>query len=287
MRFAAPATVEEAVRLLGAEPGHAKVLAGGSDLIVQMKTGRVEPDLIVDIKRISAMRTITAEAGGFRIGACVPCLAMEENASLKATWPGLVEAARLIGSTQIQGRATLVGNLCNGSPAADGVPALVAANAKVRIVGAKGTREVDVLDVPTGPGKNSLARDEIVESIHLPARSAHSGDCYLRHTPRTEMDIAVVSAGVFVTVDGAGTITHARVSLGAVAPKVLLVEACSKAIVGTKLDAKALGALAAAASAACKPIDDKRGTVEYRTKVAGVLARRAAETAYARAKGAK
>ena len=287
MRFAAPATLEEAVKLLGAEPGHAKVLAGGSDLIVQMKSGRLEPDLVVDIKRIKTMHTIKAEAGGFRIGACVPCIALEEHAGLHATWPGLVEAARLIGSTQVQGRATLVGNLCNGSPAADGVPALAAANAKVRIAGPQGSREVDVLAVPTGPGKNSLAKGEIVDSILLLAKPPHSGDAYLRFIPRTEMDIAVVSAGVFVTVDAAGTITHARVSLGAVAPTVLLVEACSKAIVGSKLDAKALDALAAAASAACKPIDDKRGTVEYRTKVAGVLARRAAETAYARAKGAK
>ena len=287
MRFAAPATVEEAVKLLSTEPGLARVLAGGSDLIVQMKSGRLEPDLVVDIKRIKSMNSIASEAGGFRIGACVPCLALEEHAALRDAWPGVVEAARLIGSTQVQGRATMAGNLCNGSPAADSVPALAAASAKVRIVGAKGTRDVDVLQVPVSPGKTSLAKDEIVESIYLMAKPAHSGDAYLRFIPRTEMDIAVVSAGVFVTVDGAGTITHARVSLGAVAPTVLLVDAAAKAIVGSKLDANALNALAAAASAACKPIDDKRGTKDYRIKVAGVLARRAAETAYARAKGAK
>ena len=287
MRFASPATVEEAVKLLGAEPGMAKVLAGGSDLIVQMKSGRLDPALVVDLKRIKAMTTITAEGGGFRIGACVPCLALEEHKDLKATWPGLVEAARLIGSTQVQGRATMAGNLCNGSPAADSVPALVAANAKVRVVGPKGTREVDVIDIPVAPGKTSLAKDELVDSIRLLAKPAHSGDAYLRFIPRTEMDIAVVSAGVFLTLDGAGIITHARVALGAVAPTVLLVDAAAKAIVGSKLDAKALEALAAAASAACKPIDDKRGTKEYRTQVAGVLARRAAEIAYARASGAK
>ena len=287
MRFASPATVEEAVKLLGAEPGMAKVLAGGSDLIVQMKSGRLDPALVVDLKRIKAMTTITAEGGGFRIGACVPCLALEEHKDLKATWPGLVEAARLIGSTQVQGRATMAGNLCNGSPAADSVPALVAANAKVRVVGPKGTREVDVIDIPVAPGKTSLAKDELLDSIRLLAKPAHSGDAYLRFIPRTEMDIAVVSAGVFLTLDGAGIITHARVALGAVAPTVLLVDAAAKAIVGSKLDAKALEALAAAASAACKPIDDKRGTKEYRTQVAGVLARRAAEIAYARASGAK
>ena len=287
MRFEAPATVEAAVKLLGAEPGLAKVLAGGSDLIVQMKSGRIEPALVVDIKRIAGMTAINAEAGGFRIGAGVPCFALESHKELKAAWPGVVEAARLIGSTQVQGRATIVGNLCNGSPAADSVPALVAASATVRIVGAKGSREVAVLDIPTGPGKTALAKDDIVESVFLPARPSRSGDAYLRFIPRTEMDIAVVSAGVFLTLDAGGTITAARVALGAVAPTVLLVEAAAKAIIGSKLDAKALDALAAAASAACKPIDDKRGTVEYRTKVAGVLARRAAETAYARAKGAK
>ncbi len=287
MRFASPATVEEAVKLLGAEPGMAKVLAGGSDLIVQMKSGRLDPTLIIDLKRIKAMTAITAEAGGFRVGACVPCIALEEHKAFKAMWPGLVEAARLIGSTQVQGRATVAGNLCNASPAADSVPALVAANAKVRVVGPKGRREVDVIDIPLSPGKTSLAKDELVESIHLLAKPAHSADAYLRFIPRTEMDIAVVSAGVFLTLDAAGTITHARVALGAVAPTVLLVDTCAKAIVGSKLDAKALAALAAAASAACKPIDDKRGTKEYRTQVAGVLARRAAEIAYARASGAK
>jgi carbon-monoxide dehydrogenase medium subunit len=199
----------------------------------------------------------------------------------------VVEAARLIGSTQVQGRATMAGNLCNASPAADSVPALMAAGAKARIVGSKGTRDVDVAAIPTGPGKTSLAKDEILESFFLPAKPAHSGDAYLRFIPRTEMDIAVVSAGVCLTIDGSGTITAARVALGAVAPTVLLVEPAAKAIIGSKLDAKALDALAAAASAACKPIDDKRGTKEYRIKVAGVMARRAAETAYARAKGSK
>jgi CO/xanthine dehydrogenase FAD-binding subunit len=287
MRFESPATVEDAVKLLAAEPGMAKVLAGGSDLIVQMKSGRIDPALVVDLKRIKAMSAISAEAGGFRIGACVPCIALEEHHDLKAMWPGLVEAARLIGSTQVQGRATISGNLCNASPAGDSIPAMVAANAKVRIVGPNGAREVDAIDIPTGVGKNSLAKGEIVESIHLLAKPAHSADAYLRFIPRTEMDIAVVSTGVFLTLDGSGTITNARVALGAVAPTVLLVDACAKAIIGTKLDDKAKAALAAAASAACKPIDDKRGTKEYRTDVAGVLARRAAEIAYARAQGAK
>ena len=167
------------------------------------------------------------------------------------------------------------------------VPALVAASARVRVVGAKGARDVDVMDVPTSTGKTSLGKDEIVESIFLPAKPAKSGDAYLRFIPRTEMDIAVVSAGVFLTLDASGTVTAARVSLGAVAPTVLLVAPAAKALIGSKLDAKALEALAAAASAACNPIDDKRGTKDYRIKVAGVLARSAAEIAYARAKERK
>ena len=287
MRFAAPATVEEAVKLLGAEPGLARVLAGGSDLIVQMKSGRTEPSLVVDLKRIGSMTKVTAEGGGFRIGACVPCIALGEHKALKEAWPGVVEAARLIGSTQVQGRATISGNLCNASPAADSVPALVVANATARIVGPKGKRDVPVLDVPIGPGKTSLAKDEIIESIFLPAPAARSGDAYLRFIPRTEMDIAVVGAGVALTLDPSGVVHNARVALGAVGPKVILVSDAATAINGTKLDAKALAALAAAASAACKPIDDKRGTKEFRIDIAGVMARRAAETAYARAKGKK
>ena len=286
MRFAAPATVEEAVKLLGAEPGLAKVLAGGSDLIIQMKSGRFEPALVVDLKRIKAMTEISPEGDGFRIGACVPCIALEEHPTLKTVWPGVVEAARLIGSTQVQGRATMAGNLCNASPAADSVPALIAANAKVRVVGPKGAREVDVADIPVAPGKTTLAKDELVESIHLLGKPARSADAYLRLIPRTEMDIAVVSASVFLTLDAGGTVTHARVSLGAVGPTVLLVDAAAKAIIGSKLEPAALAALTAAASAAAKPIDDKRGTVAYRKDVAGVLARRAAEIAYDRAKRA-
>jgi len=285
MRYEAPQTLESAVALLAAETGFAQVLAGGTDLLVRMKSGFAEPDLVVDIKRIPAMMAITAEAGGWRIGAAVSGAELGEHDGVKASWPGVVEAAELIGSTQIQGRATMAGNLCNASPAADSVPALVAAAVAVRIVGPDGSREVAVEEVPTGPGTTSLAKGEIVESIFLPARAERSGDAYLRFIPRTEMDIAVVGCGISLTLDAGGTCTATRVSLGAVAPTVLLVEDAAAALVGTKVDDAALEALAAACSAACKPIDDKRGTAEFRTKVAGVLARRAATIALARAKG--
>jgi carbon-monoxide dehydrogenase medium subunit len=277
--------MKEAATLLAKEKGSAFVLAGGTDLLVRLRTGFIEPDLVVDIKRIAATRAIEATAGGFRIGAAVTGAELGEHAKLKKAWPGVVEAANLIGSKQVQGRCTMVGNLCNASPAADSVPALVAAGAKAVIVGPKGKRTIPVEQVPVGPGKTSLKKGEIIESLLLPKRPARSGDAYLRFIPRTEMDIAVVGVAVSVTLDAKGVCTDARVSLGAVAPTVLLVPAAAKALIGTKMDEAALDALAAACSAACRPIDDKRGTREYRIKVAGVLARRAAQIARKRAGG--
>lgn len=285
MRYEAPDSLKSAVSLLAKEKGQAFVLAGGTDLIVKMKGGFLEPDLVVDIKRIKGMHEIKKSASGFRIGAAVSGVALAENAALVKAWPGVVEAANLIGSKQVQGRCTMVGNLCNGSPAADSVPALYAAGAKVAIVGPKGKRTIPVEQVPVSPGRTSLKKGEVIEAILLPAKPARSGDAYLRFIPRTEMDIAVVSAGINLTLDNKGTITAARVALGAVAPTVVLVPAAAKAIIGSKLDDEALSKLAAACSAACSPIDDKRGTVEFRTKVAGVLATRAAKIAYGRAGG--
>jgi aerobic carbon-monoxide dehydrogenase medium subunit len=285
MRYEAPETLKSAVTMLAREKGQAFVLAGGTDLLVKMKGGFLEPDLVVDIKRIKGVYDITKSATGFKIGAAVPGVALGEHAALMKAWPGVVEGANLIGSKQVQGRCTMVGNLCNGSPAADGVPALIAGNAKVVISGPKGKRTIPVEQVPVSPGRISLKKGEIIESILLPKRPANSSDAYLRFIPRTEMDIAVVSAAVNLTLDGKGTVKDARVVLGAVAPTIIVVPAAAKALIGSKLDTAALEKLAAACSAACKPIDDKRGTIEFRTKVAGVLARRAAEIAYKRAGG--
>jgi carbon-monoxide dehydrogenase medium subunit len=277
--------MKEATLLLAKEKGSAYVLAGGTDLLVRLRTGFIEPDLVVDIKKIAATKVIQAGAGGFKIGASVSGAELGENAKLKKAWPGVVEAANLIGSKQVQGRCTMTGNLCNASPAADSVPALVAAGAKANIVGPKGKRSVPVEAVPIAPGRTSLKKGEIVESISLPKRPARSGDAYLRFIPRTEMDIAVVGVGVNVTLDAKGVVTAARVALGAVAPTVLLVPEAAKALIGTKMDKAALDNLAKACSAACKPIDDKRGTRDFRIKVAGVLARRAAQIARKRAGG--
>ncbi|HVM99890.1 MAG TPA: xanthine dehydrogenase family protein subunit M [Caulobacteraceae bacterium] len=281
--YVAPTTIDDAVKALLAAPT-AKVLAGGTDLIVQMRAGRARPATVVDLKRIPGATGVRREAdGGFTIGAATSGAVLGEDAALVRAWPGVVEAANLIGSTQVQGRASLGGNLCNASPAADSVPALIAARATCVIVGPAGRREAPVETIQAGPGRTTLQPGEIILEFRLPPRPKRAADAYLRLIPRTEMDIAVVGAGVSLALDDAGTITEAYVSLGAVAPTTLLVAAAGQALVGGKLTDAALEKLDAAARAACNPIDDKRGTIDYRTKIAGVLARRAAAIAYNRA----
>ncbi len=284
MRYEAPTSTKEAAKLMAKAKGKAVLLAGGTDLLVRMQSGDLTPDLVVDIKQIPATQKITKSASGFKIGAAVPGVVLGEHAALKKAWPGVVEATNLIGSDQVQGRCTMVGNLCNASPAADAVPALIAARAKASVVGPKGRRTLAVEKVVTGPGKTSLKKGELIESISLPKPAAKSGDAYLRFIPRTEMDIAVCGAAVNLTL-ARGLVKSARVVLGAVAPTAVLVPDAATAIIGTKLDAVALANLAAACEAACAPIDDKRGTIEFRTEVAGVLAKRAAKIAYQRAGG--
>lgn len=283
MRYIRPTSLEDAVGLLVEASGKAAILAGGSDLLVRMKGGFIEPELIIDIKAIDALRHIIESDDGFVIGATVPCAVLGENAALQRAWPGVVEGAKLIGSKQVQGRCTIVGNLCNASPAADSVPALVAAAARALIRGPAGSRTIAVEMVTAGPGKTSLARGEIIEAILLDKRQPRSGDAYQRFTPRTEMDIAVVSAAVNLTLDNQGVVESARVALGAAAPTVLLVEEAAEILIGSRVDEETLDHLAEACSEACRPIDDKRGTVEFRKKVAGVLAKRVALTAYQRA----
>ncbi|HKK31596.1 MAG TPA: xanthine dehydrogenase family protein subunit M [Alphaproteobacteria bacterium] len=282
--YAAPTTVDEAVGLLAnAAAGTARVLSGGTDLIVQMRSGRTRPELIVDIKRINGTIGIREEADGWHIGAATPGAMVGDHEKFSTEWPGISEAVQLIGSTQVQGRASFAGNLCNASPAGDSVPALVAAGAQAVICGKNGKRSVPVEQVPLSPGKTSLAADEFVYEFIVPRQTAKSADAYLRFIPRTEMDIAVVGCGVSLTLDGSGKCTAARVSLGAVAPTVLLVENAAEPLIGNTLDDATLEALDQAAQNACSPIDDKRGTIEYRIKVAGVLARRTAAIAFERA----
>ena len=285
MNYHSPASFAEASALAANADGVTRFLAGGTDVLVQLRADIVTPDTLIDIKKIDGVSDITQnDDGSWTLGVAVTGAEMTEHASLSQDWPGVVEAMDLVGSTQVQGRATLTGNLCNGSPAADSVPAMVAAGVTVTVTGADGSREVAVEDIPTGPGRTSLAKGELVSAVNIPARGENAGDAYLRFIPRTEMDIAVVGCAVSLRLDG-DTVIEARVSLGAAAPTVLLVQDCADAIIGSTLDDAALDALAVAASAACNPITDKRGTIEFRTDVAGVLAKRAAKIAYARAKG--
>jgi carbon-monoxide dehydrogenase medium subunit len=283
IRYLAPQSLDEAIGAFAAAGSAARILAGGTDLLVQMRAGVVRPGLIVDIKKIAEMTGIEETAdGGFRVGAAVSGMALSEHPRFGKAWPGVLEAVNLIGSKQVQGRASPGGNLCNGSPAGDSVPAMIAAGSVATVQGPDGRREIPVEQVPAGPGRTNLKPGEILVSFTLPKRPPGSSDAYLRMIPRTEMDIAVVGCGVSLTIKD-GVCTAARVGLGAVAPTVLLVEPAANALIGSRLDEAALQKAAAACSAACRPIDDKRGTIVYRTKVAGVLLRRTTAIAAQRA----
>ena len=285
MNYHTPSNFLDASEIAANSVGQIRFLAGGTDVLVQMRSDVLTPDDLIDIKHIQGVKDITQNNdGSWTLGIGVSGAEMSEHAEFKKAWPGLVEATDLIGSTQIQGRATIVGNLCNGSPAADSVPAQITAGATVSVVGPSGERIEKVENIPTGPSKTSLKKGELISAIHIPARGKNAGDAYLRFIPRTEMDIAVVGCAVSLRLDN-GIITEARVALGAVAPTVLLVDECAEAIIGTKLDEEALKKLAQEAEKACNPIDDKRGTIEFRTDIAGVLAVRTAKKAYDRAQG--
>jgi aerobic carbon-monoxide dehydrogenase medium subunit len=285
IRYVAPQTLDEAIGAYAAAGSAARILAGGTDLLVQMRSGAVKPGLIVDIKKVKELTAIEELSdGGFRIGAAVPGAVLAEHPRFRRVWPGVLEAVNLIGSTQVQGRASAGGNLCNASPAGDSVPAMIAAGALVTVQGPDGRRELKVEGVPAGPGRTNLKPGEILVSFTLPPRPLGSADAYLRMIPRTEMDIAVVGCGVSLTLKD-GVCTHARVGLGAVAPTVLLVEPAAQALIGSRLDDAALNAAANACRAACRPIDDKRGTIAYRTQIAGVLLKRTTNIAAERAQG--
>ncbi|MBL4867768.1 MAG: xanthine dehydrogenase family protein subunit M [Pseudomonadales bacterium] len=282
LQYFAPTSLEEATQLLGEHRG-SQVLAGGTDLIVQMQIGTASPASIVDIKKIPEVNTLALSASGLKLGAAVAGASITEKPEIAAVYPGLVEAIDLIGSTQIQGRCSVGGNLCNASPAADTVPSLIVTNAVCEIQGSSGTREVAAEEFNLSPGKNCLSDGEFLTSIRVPKPVSGTADAYLRFIPRTEMDIAVVGAAVSVTMGNDGICTAARVAIGAVAPTALLVPAAADALIGTDLNEQALHKAGDAASEAASPISDKRGTAEYRTKVVGVLTRRAAAIAKKRA----
>ena len=281
--YVSPQSIDEAISILAAGGTSAKVFAGGTDLLVQIHEEIIEPTILVDIKNIPELRKIRFEKDFIVVGAAITGAELGENEKIKVTWPGVVEAVELIGSYQIQGRATIGGNLCNASPAADSVPAFVAAGALIQIVGPDGNRSISTQDFLVGPGTTALKQGEFVTHIKLPQRSGKTGDAYLRFIPRTEMDIAVVGAGISVSLNSDGICDDVRLALGAVAPTAILVESATDILIGNKLNDSTLDALSEAAKKACSPISDKRGTDEFRKEVAGVLTGRAAKIAWSRA----
>jgi CO/xanthine dehydrogenase FAD-binding subunit len=286
INYEAPKTVDEAVKLLAAHGEKARPLCGGTDLIIQLRAGVRRPDYVVDVKNIAEMRRIAfSMQHGLRLGAAVPCVEIYENSDMRKYYPGLTEAAHLIGSLQIQSRASVGGNLCNGSPAADTTPALIALAAQARVVGPKGERMVPVEDFCTAPGRTVLQPSELLVDFHIPTPSPHSSDAYLRFIPRNEMDIAVVGVGASVTLElDEDRCTEARIALAAVGPIPIFAKEASQSLVGKKLDDAAIERAAQLAIAASSPIDDMRGTAEYRRHVVGVLTRRSLAKAIERAR---
>jgi len=284
--YAAPPTLDEAVALLAANPG-ARPLAGGTDLLVQLRSGRRETGLVVDVKRVPELNEISYDpARGLTLGAAAPCYRIYGNPAVSRAYPSLAEVAALIGGVQIQGRASIGGNLCNAAPSADSIPLLIALGARCRVQGPAGTREVAVEEFCTAPGQTVLAPGELLVSMHLPPPAPDSGARYLRFIPRNEMDIAVAGAGVQVVLEN-GNFRSARIALAAVAPTPLFVREAGEALAGKAVNAASLAAAADIARQAAHPITDMRGTEEYRRHLCGVLTRRALEAAVQRAREAR
>jgi CO/xanthine dehydrogenase FAD-binding subunit len=284
--YASPRSVSEAVGLLASHPG-ARLLAGGTDLLVQLRAGRKETDYVVDLKRIPELNAIDYDPQrGLTLGAAVPCYRIYGDSAVSRNYAALAEVAALIGGTQIQGRASIGGNLCNAAPSADSIPLLIAMGARCRIAGTKGTREIAVEDFCIAPGRTVLEAGELLVSLHLPPPKPHSGARYLRFIPRNEMDIAVAGAGVEVVLEN-GTFRSARIALASVAPTPLFVREAGEGLAGKPVNEAGIAAAADAARSAAKPITDMRGTAEYRRHLCAVLTRRALETAVQRAREAK
>ena len=284
--YASPASLSEALDILAKDGERTRALAGGTDILVQLRARRRQPDILLDVKSIPELNELSYDAGsGLTIGAAVECYKIYDDAAVKEHYPALVDCTSIIGGIQIQGRASVGGNLCNAAPSADSIPALIAYGATANIAGPKGTRSVPVEDVCTGPGQNVLGADELLVSVSVPAPAANSGARYIRFIPRNEMDIAVVGAGVSVELDG-DTIKSARVSLASVAPTPLFVREAGDALEGQAISDEAIRKASGLAQAAAKPITDMRGTIEFRTHLCEVLTRRALNTAIERAKEA-
>jgi CO/xanthine dehydrogenase FAD-binding subunit len=287
INYEVPTTVAQAVTMLKRHGEKARPLCGGTDLLIQMRAGVRRPEFIVDLKHIKELRQIKFDARkGVRLGAAVPCIEVYESEVMRKYYPGLTEAAHLIGSLQIQNRASVGGNLCNGSPAADTTPALIALGARARIAGGHTAHEVPVEDFVTSPGRTVLKPGEILVELVIPAPKPHSSDSYLRFIPRNEMDIAVVGVGTSITLAG-DVVKAARIALGAVGPTPIFAAKASESLIGKTLDDAAIEAAAQLAIEAATPIDDMRGTAEFRRHVTGVLTRRTILIAAERARNKK
>jgi carbon-monoxide dehydrogenase medium subunit len=286
INYESPKTIDEAVKLLATHGEKARPLCGGTDLLIQLRAGVRRPEYVVDIKNIREMRRIEfSMQHGMRLGAAVPCIEIYENPDMRKYYPGLTEAAHLIGSLQIQSRASVGGNLCNGSPAADTTPALIALAAKCRVVGPGGERMIPVEDFCTAPGRTVLQPSELLVEFHIPVPARNSSDAYLRFIPRNEMDIAVVGVGTAVTLDLNGErINEARIGLGAVGPTPIYAREASQALIGKGIDDQNVDRAAQLAINVSSPIDDMRGTAEFRRHVVGVLTRRVLARAIERAR---
>jgi carbon-monoxide dehydrogenase medium subunit len=283
--YAAAHSVDEAVGLLAARGDRARILAGGTDIIVQLRETNREADLIVDVKKIPELMEFKYSAqSGLKLGASVPCYKIYENAEVKAAYPALADAARIIGGWQIQTRGSIGGNLCNSSPAADSIPALIALGAKCHIAGPDGRRTVPVAEFCTAPGRNVLKRGELLTAIEFAPATKRSGSHYQRFIPRNEMDIAVVGCGVWVQLDATGkTIEAARIALGAVAPTPLFAAEASEFLKSKPATEAAFQQAGDLARKIAKPISDMRGPAEYRVHLVGVLVARSLATAVERA----
>ncbi len=284
--YAAATTVDEAVSLLAARGPKAKILAGGTDILVQLREGMREADLVLDIKKIPELMDYSfSPEKGLRLGAGAPCYRIYRDAAILKAYPALADSARIIGGWQIQSRASIGGNLCNSSPAADSIPSLIALEAVCQIAGPGGRRSVPAAEFCTAPGKNVLSRGEFLVSLDFPAPAPHSGSRYLRFIPRNEMDIAVVGVGAWVKLNAAGDkIESARLALGAVAPTPLKATEASAWLAGKPATAETFAEAGKLARKIAKPISDMRGTAEYRVHLVGVITERALAGAVERAR---
>ena len=284
--YVAPQSVDEAVAVLSENGSDARMLAGGSDIIAQLKEGRRQVKVLVDVKKIPAANELAFDARhGLTIGAGVSCCDIYENEHVASNYPALVDSTELIGSIQIQGRATIGGNLCNASPAADTIPTLIVLGATARIAGPSGEREVAVEDFCTAPGRTVLQDGEFLVSVHFPPPAANSGAFFLRFIPRNEMDIAVVNAAASVVLNAEkNAFESARIAVGAVAPIPLYLPAAGAALAGSEVSDQSIELAAEIARQSARPITDMRGTIEQRVHLAGVLTKRAVCGAVERAR---